>query len=139
MRFLLALLALTTGMVSADGGLAVQNAWIREAPPGASMMAAYLTIDNGSDQDNALVGVSSPTFPRIMMHRSETVDGIARMQHVERIALPAHGSVELAPGGYHLMMATPDPQPVAGERVALTLHFADGGEQQVMAPVKKKP
>ncbi len=139
MRLLLVLLALSAGIVSADDGLAVKNAWIREAPPGASMMAGYLTIENTSQHDNALVAVSSPVFSHVMIHRSETVDGIARMHHLERLPLPAGGSVDLAPGGYHLMMPTPAAQPTAGERIPLTLHFADQSELQVMAPVKKKP
>lgn len=139
-RLLLALLlGFTAGMALAGDKPQVKNAWVREAPPGASMMAAYLEIDNPGDSDITLVDVDSPTFAHVMMHRTVTVDGIARMQHEDSIRIPAHGSVTLAPGGYHLMMPAPQTRLVAGDKVELVLHFDDNSRLQVTAEVRKKP
>ncbi len=133
------LLSLCISPAIAEQGLTVKQAWIREAPPGAAMMAAYLTIDNTSARDQALLSVSSPRFAHITLHRSLNVDGVARMRSLERIALPAHSSVTLEPGGYHLMMSMPDKRLASGERVPLVLHLADHSEIRVTAQVRKKP
>lgn len=139
-RLLPALLLLFTARLAAAGdGLQVNDAWVREAPPGASMMAAYLEIDNPTDRNVALVGVDSPAFAHVMLHRTVEVDGVARMLHQDRIEVPAHGSVTLAPGGYHLMMPAPQTRLVVGDKVELVLHFDDDSRLQVTAEVRKKP
>jgi copper(I)-binding protein len=128
-----------TGSTAAGDDIAVDNAWIREAPPGASMMAAYLVINNLSDRDIELVGVDSPAFAHVMMHKSETVDGVARMMHQDSLVIPAHGSLALEPGSFHLMMPAPETRLTQGDKVDLLLHFADERSLQVTAVVRKKP
>jgi copper(I)-binding protein len=132
-------LTLLTSLAHAAGGLVVDGAWIREAPPGASMLAAYLVISNHGDSDARLVAVESPAFAHVMLHKSETVDGVARMLHQDSILIPAHGSVILEPGGYHLMMPAPDTRPQAGDQVEFLLRFADDSSLAVTAVVRKKP
>jgi hypothetical protein len=140
MKKLLLTLLLTAGCtVALAGKPQVRDAWVREAPPGASMMAAYLVIENPGDKDLTLVSVDSPDFAHVMMHRSVTVDGVARMQHQHSIAIPAHGSVALEPGGYHLMMPAPEKRLTAGDKVGFVLHFADRTRLPVTAEVRKKP
>jgi copper(I)-binding protein len=140
MKKLLLTLLLTAGCtVVLAGEPQVRDAWVREAPPGASMMAAYLVIENPGDKDLTLVSVDSPDFAHVMMHRSVTVDGVARMQHQHSIAIPAHGSVALEPGGYHLMMPAPEKRLTAGDEVGFVLHFADRTRLPVTAEVRKKP
>ena len=133
------LLTLLTSLADAASGLVVDSAWIREAPPGASMMAAYLVISNPGDTDARLVAVESPAFAHVMLHKSETVDGVARMLHQDSILIPAHGSVTLEPGGYHLMMPAPDAGLRTGDQVEFLLHFADDSSLAVTAVVRKKP
>jgi copper(I)-binding protein len=133
------LLTLLTSLTEAGSGLVVDSAWVREAPPGASMMAAYMVISNTSDMDARLVAVESPAFAHVMLHKAETVDGVARMVHQDNILIPAHGSVALEPGSYHLMMPAPEVRLKDGDRVEFLLHFADGSSVAVTAVVRKKP
>jgi len=133
---LLCLLALPA---FAGSALVADQAWVREAPPGARMMAAFLVITNPTDRDASLVGVESPAFAHVMMHKSETVDGMARMLHQDSIPIPAHGQVKLEPGSYHLMMPAPGTRLVAGDQVEFVLHFDDDSSARVTAVVKKKP
>lgn len=132
------LLTLASGLATADDAIVVENAWVREAPPGASMMAAYLVINNLADSDIELVGVDSPAFTRVMMHRSEMVDGVARMSHRDSLVVPARGSLALEPGGFHLMMPAPRERLKQGDKVDLLLHFADERCIRVTAVVRKK-
>ncbi len=133
----MALLLSASLAVAAETQTLVSDAWVREAPPGASMLAGYLTIENPSDEDLVLVDVSSPRFARVMMHRSEMVDGMARMIHEESITIPAHGKTEFKPGSYHLMMPAPDLRLTTGDPVPFVLRFANGEQLEVSAEVRK--
>lgn len=107
----------------------VQGAWIRWLP--ANLPAAgYATLVNDGDAPLELTGASSPAYGMVMLHRSRLAEGDSTMEKVARLAVPAHARVELAPGGYHLMLmhATRAIQP--GDTVPMTLHFAGGAELQ---------
>jgi copper(I)-binding protein len=133
------LLSLLVARTVCAGDLLIEQAWVREAPPGAAMMAAYLTITNRGDRDVTLTGVESNAFEHVMLHKSETVDGIARMLHQDSIRVPAHASVRLEPGSYHMMMPAPRTRLSAGDQVDFILHFEDGSDVRVTAVVRKKP
>jgi copper(I)-binding protein len=124
---------------AARAEIEVENAWVREAPPGARMLAAYLTLNNPGQQDRTLVEVRSPAFSHIMLHKSELVDGVARMIHMDEILIPAGAEVRLEPGGLHLMMPAPEVPLSAGDRVELVLIFADDSRLEIEAEVRKKP
>ena len=139
-RILLALtLAACSWLPVAQAEVQVEDAWVREAPPGARMLAAYLTVKNSGTEDRMLVEVQSPAFSHVMLHKSEVVDGVARMIHLDEVVIPARGSVQFQPGGLHLMMPAPEARLSAGDRVPLVLIFADGSRIEVQAEVRKKP
>ena len=139
-RVMLALtLAATSWLAAAQPDIQIEDAWVREAPPSARMLAAYMTLKNPADQDQVLVEVQSPAFSHVMLHRSEVIDGVARMIHLDEVVIPAGGSVQLEPGGLHLMMPAPETRLSAGDRVPLVLLFADGNQIEVQAEVRKKP
>jgi hypothetical protein len=139
-RFMLALtLAANSWLAAAQPDIQIEDAWVREAPPSARMLAAYMTLKNPADQDQVLVEVQSPAFSHVMLHRSEVIDGVARMIHLDEVVIPAGGSVQLEPGGLHLMMPAPETRLSAGDRVPLVLLFADGNQIEVQAEVRKKP
>ena len=123
----------------AESTLQVEDAWVREAPPNAHMMAAYMTLMNRGAGDAVLTQVDSPAFGHVMLHKSEVANGVARMIHQHEIVIPAHGSVELRPGSFHLMMPAPDKRLVEGDRVDFVLTFSNGDTIRVQADVRKKP
>ena len=55
---------------------------------------------------------------------------------VDRIEVPAGGSVALEPGGFHLMMLGLTETPAVGDTVELLLTFQEGGEVTVQAEVR---
>jgi len=139
-RLMVALMLMVAhGPTPAGDNLEVDNAWIREAPPGATTLAAYLVIRNRGDSDVRLTEVTSPAFAHVMMHQSVTRDGVARMLHRDSIPIPAHGTVRFEPGGLHLMMPAPATRLTLGDKVDLWLHFADGRRIRAAATVRKKP
>lgn len=110
----------------AGEGVMAENAWIREAPPGASALAGYLTLHNHGDKERSIVGAGSPAFGNVMLHRTEMEKGMAKMVHQKRVNIPAGKSVTFKPNDYHLMMMKPKHALKAGDKVEVTLEFKNG-------------
>ncbi|MCG6872513.1 MAG: copper chaperone PCu(A)C [Gammaproteobacteria bacterium] len=139
LRALLLLLAFLSGppaFPAGDAGLAVDDAWVREAPPGAMTLAGYLVLRNHSDQKQVLTGASSPDFASIMMHRTEQVDGMARMTHQQTVVIPPGAEVRFAPNGYHLMLMNPKHPLRSGDTLRIRLEFDPGGVREIEFPVR---
>lgn len=113
----------------------VAHAWIRWLP--ARLPAAgYAVIRNVGDEPLRLTGARSPDYGMVMLHHSRLAHGDSTMEMVDSLDIPAHGSVELAPGGYHLMLSQPTHAIKPGDHVKVTFEFAGSGELQVDFPVR---
>ena len=114
----------------------VVAAWIRSAPPTASVMAGYLRLEAAGD-GATITGAECAGFGTTELHESTEVDGVATMRRLARVEVPGGGSVEFAPGGKHLMLMSPAAIPAAGETVACALLLADGTRLEFNAPVRQ--
>lgn len=114
----------------------VRDAWIREAPPGATVLAGYMVLANTGEQTQSLVSARAEGFERVELHETVLEDGRASMRPVTALTLPARGEVALAPGGRHLMLIRPRRPLRAGAQVPLELRFADGAVVRVTVPVE---
>jgi len=135
--FIVATLVCSSGFAHDSGKIEIDNSWVREAPPHAAVLGAYMTIENHMAKTAKLVHISSPDFARVEMHRSVEKDGMMHMIKQSSIKVPANGKVMLKPGGYHLMLMKPKRALKAGDTVSLTLKFADGTQSVISVPVKK--
>jgi copper(I)-binding protein len=113
----------------------VEQAWIRWLPANLPV-AGYATIVNDGDGVTRLTGASSPDYASVMLHRSRLAQGDSTMEMVDHLDIPAHGSVKLAPGGYHLMLSHATHPVKPGDKVPMRLRFADGSVLQVDFPVR---
>ena len=120
-----------------SGALVVDNAWIREAPPNAEILAAYLEIQNHTAKKVTLTEVRSAEFGKIEMHLSTNVDGVAKMKSISHVDIPAEGKIVFAPGGLHLMLHDPQKQVKIGETFSIILNFSDGSEITTKITVQK--
>lgn len=120
----------------AEQAVMVHDAWIRPAPPGAKVLAAYMTIMNGSSEQRALTSVSCGLFDKVEIHRTEMHEGMMKMVPQERLTLPAGGSVTLEPRGYHLMLIGTKSVPKEGEEVDMELHFDNGQTLHLKVPIR---
>ena len=121
------------------GALQYEGAWIREAPPGMQMMAGYVTIQNNSEKDIVILSAASEAFMDIEMHKTEVTDSTARMIEQENLPIPAGGSLELRPGGYHLMLMMPSTPLKVGDKVKLDFSLEGGSTNNVEFKVLKAP
>ena len=126
------------GMAMPAEGIVVDVAWSPETPPGAMSAAIYLKLNNMSGMEKAIVGAASPDFAMAHIHRTSVVDGVASMEMIEHLAVPAGKAVEFTPGGLHIMLMSPSKRAVAGETIPVTLYFDDGTSLDFEAVVMKR-
>jgi copper(I)-binding protein/putative intracellular protease/amidase len=115
----------------------IRDAWIQEMPPSKKITAAHLVIENLSGKETALVAARTDAAEAVELHRAEMDNGIMRMHKLDRINIPV-GKIELT-GELHIMLIDLRAPLKAGDQVQLTLQFANGLEQTVMVPVRKRP
>ena len=121
-----------------DRALVLEEGWIRAMPPGMKMTAGFGRLLNPSDQPLEIVAFSSPVFGEVSLHRSETVDGVSRMREVPSLRIEAGEAVELAPGGYHLMLMMPRESFQPEQTVTVVLTTADGVAFSFAIPVERR-
>lgn len=116
----------------------LSDAWVRSLPPGMKMTAAFGTLENVTAEKIDIESFTSPTFSSVSLHLSETVDGVSRMREIESYSLSAGESLEMAPGGYHLMLMGPLANIGVGQMVELEISTADGRVFHYNVPVEKR-
>lgn len=116
--------------------LNVTNAWVRQGPPTAQVLAAYMTLENPGTQVITIIGAGSPQFETVEIHRTEIVDGMARMIPQDSLAIPAGERVALEPGGLHLMLINTKQPLAADATVRIELRIEGGDSLTVDAPVR---
>lgn len=128
----IALLGIASAVAAADT-VQVTDAWARATVPGQKVAGAYMRIVSAVDA--RLVGVASPVAGSAEVHWMKMEDGTMRMRAIDALDLPAGQVVELAPGGYHIMLFRLKQPLDAGERVALTLDFETAAGKKLQVPV----
>ena len=131
----LLLLALASSPAASAEPLVMRDGWVRQTPPNRDVAAGYLHIENPAERGVVIVGARSPQA-RVEVHEMRTVDGMMRMRPLEELAIPAGGSVSLAPGGTHLMLYDVDATR-AGTVIEVTLVRSDGIEDTIPLPVRR--
>lgn len=110
----------------ADGRLGVFDAWIRAAPPGATMLAGYATLKNEGDAPITVLTVQSDTFRMTSLHETIVEGDVAKMREIHRIVLAPGEELHLEPGGRHLMLMQPRHDIAVGDKVDIRFMLADG-------------
>lgn len=109
------------------GDIVVETPWARATPKGAEVGGGYLTIQNRGAAPDRLTG-GSADFATVEIHETTKENGVSQMREVAGgLAIPAHGSVGFAPGGYHLMFTHLAHPLTKGDSVKATLNFEHAG------------
>lgn len=121
-------------------GVAVSDAWARPTIGEGRVTAAYMTITNGSGEDDVLKSAKTPVAKRVELHRTTmSEDGIMQMRPIhDGLPLPAGGTTLLKPGGAHVMIMGLDGALADGEDLPLTLELEKAGSVELVVPVRKQ-
>ena len=120
--------------VSTDA-IKIEGAYTRATAPGQQVAGGFMKIDNKGSAADQLVSASSPAAGEVQLHEMAMDGNVMKMRQVKDIAVPAGGSVELKPGGYHLMFLNLKGPFAAGQTVPVKLKFAKAGEIELKMPV----
>ncbi len=115
--------ALLAGMAHAQS-VDVKDAWVRTSVQGQKATGAFmkLTAKDGAN----LVAASSPVAGVTEVHEMKMEGDIMKMKAVAGgVVLPAGKTVELKPGGYHLMLMDLKAALPKDSTIPLTLVFKD--------------
>jgi copper(I)-binding protein len=128
---------------SPGGGASVAATTVTEpwvvVPPTPDTTAAFGTLHNTSAAEVRLVGVDTDVAAMVQVHETVTEGNVAHMQEVAGgLAIPAGGTVQLKPGGYHVMLMQLTRPVAEGDSVDLTFRFSDGSAVTVTAPVRAR-
>lgn len=142
------IIVLSTGLLSIVSAeppsVQITNAWIREVAPGVQDTAAYMQIHNITQAPLQLVGGSSTIAgkvePMITTKQARGGHEVLGMETATGLTIPGRGTLELKPGGDHLMIMGLLSHPKEGDQVKLTLKFSPGDQQiDLQIPVSKEP
>jgi copper(I)-binding protein len=116
-------------------GVHVESAWVRAAPPGAMMLAGYMTLRNDGRVPVIFKSAQSDAFGMVELHRTTIVNGVSTMRAAGDQTIAAGGALRIEPGGLHLMLMQARRELKVGDKVHFRLHFADGAALDVVAQV----
>lgn len=124
---------------AAAAQVTVKEAWVRATVPQQRGTGAFMQIT--SARDARLVEVKTPVAKVAEVHEMAMVDNVMRMRRVQALELPAGKTVELKPGGYHVMLMELNGQIKAGDTIPITLTIEnkDSRRETIELKVPAKP
>lgn len=119
------------GMATAEtysaGGLQIVSPWARATPKGSTVSAGYMTIINKGPDADRLIGGSVAAASRFEVHETITENGVGRMRQVKSIEIRPGQTIELKPGGMHVMLMGLKQPLSLGQTLKGTLVFEKAG------------
>lgn len=128
--------SLVSAYSSADS-LNIESAYVTALIPGQEVSAGYISITNLGDQDQILQSFSSSAAQMVQLHETTMSNGMMSMDRIDELVVPAGGSIDMQPGGLHLMIMGVDKEAFAGDSIDMQISFASGEVIDINIPVKK--
>lgn len=139
---------------SSEAGVEIAGAWARTSPMEVTLGAAYMTVTSAVDDELTDVSVDPSIAATAEIHEmvmaemsSDTTVSMSSdttvmsgpgemvMQEVDSIAIPAGETVELKPGGFHIMLIDLAAPLEIGQEFDIVLTFANAGDVTVTVVV----
>ena len=116
--------------------LRVSNPFVRATPPGAKVAGAFMIIENQGKEADRLVAASSTVAGVVEIHEMAMDGGLMKMRAIKGIDLQPGATVELKPGGYHIMLEDLKQTLKQGEQIPILLTFEKAGTLEVKVKVE---
>lgn len=134
MKYLAILVAALCAQIALAADVKVEHAWMRATAPGQEVAGAFMDITSATDA--SLVGVSTPAAGTAQLHTMNMDGGVMEMREMKEIALPAHKTVKLAPGGLHIMLFDLKQAMKPGDVIPVTLDIVTSPRHHEKIDVK---
>lgn len=114
------------------GSLTIEAPWARATPGGAKVAGGFMKITNNGKEPDRLVGGTVPFAGRFEVHEMAVDGGVMKMRQLSKgLEIKPGESVELKPGGYHVMFMDLTSGLKEGDAVKGTLVFEKAGKVDV--------
>lgn len=130
-KIFLIVAALVSLQAFASDVIKVEDARVFIPFKGRTMTAGYGEVKNLTDKEVVLKIVKDDKFKAIELHESYEQDGKMGMRRIEEFKIPAKGSLNLKPGGHHLMFFNPTAELKKGDNVNIV--FSLNGKETTLA------
>lgn len=126
-----------SSLAPANSSVTMKDPWVKAADEG--MSAGFGTIENTGDHDITVTSVTSPASTDLELHETVANESGAMVMREKTggFTIPAHGEINLEPGGNHIMLMDLTEPLQPGNDVSLTLTFSDDTTFDITAPVKE--
>ena len=112
-----------------QGAIEIRQPWTRATPPTAESGGGFLVLANTGTTPDRLIAVKSPAAE---IHEMKMDGNVMRMRELEKgIEIPPGATVELKPGGFHIMFMGLKAPFAKDAKVPLTLVFEKAGSVDV--------
>lgn len=117
----------------------VADPWVRATVAQQRATGAFMRLT--AAQDARLIAAQSPAAKIVEIHEMKMEGEVMKMRAIDALDLPAGKTVELKPGGYHVMLIDLNAQLKEGDSVPLTLVIEgkDGKREQIDLTVPVRP
>ncbi len=110
------------------GAIEIGQPWTRATPPTAEAGGGFLVIKNTGTSPDRLIAVKSPAADKVEIHEMKMDGNIMRMRELDKgIEIPPGATVELKPGGVHVMFMGLKAPFAKDAKVPATLVFEKAG------------
>jgi periplasmic copper chaperone A len=133
-KLLLASIAALALNAWAQSSVKIEDAWVRGTVAQQKATGAFMRLT--AERDARLVAASSPVAGVVEIHEMSMDQGVMKMRAIAGLDLPAGKTVELRPGGYHVMLMDLKAPVAAEQQVPLTLVFETQGGQREQVELK---
>ncbi len=121
------------------GDITITAPWTRATPKSAPVAGGFLKVTNNGKESDWLTGGSFTGAGRVEVHEMATIDGVMRMRQLGHgLEIKPGETVELKPGGFHLMFMELKQPTVEGKPVRGALTFRKAGTLEIdytVAPI----
>ncbi len=124
----------------AKDNIFVDHPWARPGRAASVPAAVYFDMVNRGGEGDRLIAAGSERAEHVEIHVSEKAGNgrVAMRLLKDGIALPAHSTVSLEGGSYHIMLIGLGTALEEGESFPMTLTFEKAGEVEVVVKVEDR-
>ncbi len=118
------------------GDITVMAPWSRATPGGAKVAGGYLKVVNSGSAPERLVSATASAAGRMEIHEMSMVSGVMRMRPLnDGLTIKPGETIELKPGGFHMMFMDLKQPFKQGDAIKATLQFEKAGKLDVVFTV----
>ncbi|SEO23909.1 hypothetical protein SAMN02990966_01317 [Rhodospirillales bacterium URHD0017] len=119
------------------GSLEISQPWTRATPPTAKTGGGFVTITNKGATPDRLIAVRSTASDKAEIHEMKMDGNVMRMRELDKgLEIPPGATVELKPGGLHIMFMELKAPFAKDAKVPVTLVFEKAGSIDVELAVQ---